>query len=289
MCRLFGFRSVIRSQVHRSLVSAENALSVQSERHPDGWGVAYYVGGAPHLIKSADTAVSDRLFHRVSGIVSSETVLAHLRKATQGRLSPVNAHPFQYGRWVFAHNGNVAGFTDLRDELMASVHPEMRRWILGETDSELLFYLLLTRMRERHELHAPDYPATEVARAVQEVVHEVTSLTGGLSSDLSLGSDGTYLTFLLTNGATLVAHHGGMPLYYSTWKRRCPERDLCPSFGPSCEAAAPNGVVNHLIFSSEPLQGENVWLDMDVGQIIAIDHRMRVHMCGHSSAPSVMI
>ena len=61
MCRLFGFRSVIPSQVHRSLLSAENALVWQSERHPDGWGVAYFVGGIPHLIKSAETAIQDSL------------------------------------------------------------------------------------------------------------------------------------------------------------------------------------------------------------------------------------
>ena len=30
MCRLFGFRSVLQSQVHRSLANADNALAVQS-------------------------------------------------------------------------------------------------------------------------------------------------------------------------------------------------------------------------------------------------------------------
>ena len=74
MCRLFGFRSVIQSQVHRSLVSADNALLLQSSDHPDGWGVAYYQEGSPHLIKSASTAIDDHLFRRVSGIVSSQTV-----------------------------------------------------------------------------------------------------------------------------------------------------------------------------------------------------------------------
>ena len=49
MCRMFGFRSVLDSHVHRSLLGAENALALQAEHHPDGWGVAYYLGGAPHL------------------------------------------------------------------------------------------------------------------------------------------------------------------------------------------------------------------------------------------------
>ena len=71
MCRLFGFRSVIPSQVHRSLVAADNALGRQSEAHPDGWGVAFYVDGAPHVTRSASHALGDALFHRVSGVVSS--------------------------------------------------------------------------------------------------------------------------------------------------------------------------------------------------------------------------
>src|SRR4029077_15509897 len=101
MCRLFGFRSVIPSQVHRSLLAAENALGVQSNQHPDGWGVPFYVDGSPHVTRSPTTALGDALFHRLSGIVSSETVLAHVRKATQGALTVLNCHPFQYGRWVF--------------------------------------------------------------------------------------------------------------------------------------------------------------------------------------------
>ena len=123
MCRIFGFRSVLQSQVHRSLMSADNALAVQSENHPDGWGVAYYVAGAPHLIKSAGTALGDKLFHRVSGVVTSQTVLAHIRKATQGEITPLNCHPFQYGRWVMCHNGDVPGFERSKEALKAEISP----------------------------------------------------------------------------------------------------------------------------------------------------------------------
>ena len=56
MCRLFGFRSVIQSQVHRTLMDADNALGTQSTEHRDGWGVAYYVDGAPHITRSPTTA-----------------------------------------------------------------------------------------------------------------------------------------------------------------------------------------------------------------------------------------
>ena len=75
MCRLLGFRSVIDGQVHQSLVKADNALKTQSVNHPDGWGVAYYLSGSPHIVKSTDMAKNCELFKKVSGVVSSKTVM----------------------------------------------------------------------------------------------------------------------------------------------------------------------------------------------------------------------
>lgn len=276
MCRLFGFRSVIQSQVHRSLVSADNALIEQSSRHPDGWGVAYYLAGAPHVIKSVATAVDDHLFQRVSGIVSSETVLAHLRKATQGELSIINTHPFQFGQWVFVHNGNIAGFADIREELISRVPAVLRRFILGDTDSEVLFYLLLGHMAKRCELSRAGFPLPDVIAAVHDTVDEVVELAGDIHEHDDGPPDRTYLTFVLTNGTTMVAHQGGKHLYVSTHKNHCPERDTCPSYAPECEQATESGFVSHLVFSSEPLHGDNVWRPMGTREILGVDWRMQM-------------
>jgi glutamine amidotransferase len=276
MCRIFGFRSVIQSQVHRSLVSADNALVLQSDRHPDGWGVAYYNAGAPHVIKSVATALDDALFRRVSGIVSSETVLAHLRKATHGTLSIVNTHPFQYGPWVFVHNGNVAGFDRIKPELLARIPPVLRRFILGDTDSEVLFYLLLGNMARRGELQRPGYPIADLIAAVHETIADVVELAGPMHDVEDGPAEANYLTFVVTNGTTMVAHQGGKPLHFTTWKKKCPERDECPSFGPECERPTEHGFVKHLVVSSEPLQGENVWTPLAVGDIVGVDWRMQL-------------
>lgn len=277
MCRIFGFRSVMQSQVHRSLISADNALMLQSQRNPDGWGVAYYLGGAPHVIKSVATAVSDELFRRVSGVVTSETVLAHVRKATQGSMTILDTHPFQYGSWVMVHNGNIANFPELRPTLLGRIPPVLRRFILGHTDSEVLFYLMLSKMADRAELDRRGFPLDDLASAAREAIHEVCELAGELCGDEAAdATSNNFLTFVITNGQTMLAHQGGKALHCSTHKHRCPERDSCPYFAAECEQAVDDGFVSHLIFSSEPLQGDNVWEPMRLGEMIGVDWRMQM-------------
>lgn len=271
MCRLFGFRSVIQSQVHRSLVAADNALGRQSAGHPDGWGVAYYVDGAPHVTRSPSHALSDALFHRVSGVVASETVLAHVRKATQGPLTVLNCHPFQYGRWVFGHNGDVPRFQlAWRRKLMDEVAPRLRRFVLGETDSEVIFFLFLTRLERHGPLHKP-HVVEQVLESLETTMRDVRQIC----SPLEEGEE-TFLTCIVTDGTAMAAHQGGKELYWSTHKTRCADRGTCPSLSPECEAPSETGFVNHLIFSSEPLQGENVWNEMQPGETIGVDWRMRM-------------
>lgn len=268
MCRLFGFRSVIPSQVHSSLVAAENALGRQSGQHPDGWGVAYYVHGTPHVTKSPMTALSDALFHRLSGVVASETVLAHVRQATQGTNNVLNCHPFQYGRWVGAHNGDVPNLAERRGELLAEIAPEFRRFVLGDTDSELIFLQFVSRLAESGSLSF-DYAVHDVVTALTRTVQRVREIC-------DTEHHKSLLTLMVSDGRCLVALQGGRPLLYSTYKARCPERDTCSSLGASCEAPSANGVVNHFIVSSERLQGHNVWNELSEGDVVAVDNTMRV-------------
>ena len=84
------------------------------------------------------------------------------------------------------------------------------------------------------------------------------------------------LSCVVTDGVSLVAHQGGKELYWSTHKSSCPDRDVCAYFAPECEAPSKTGFVNHLIISSEPLGGTNIWSEMVVGEFIGIDARMRM-------------
>src|SRR5690554_4006859 len=290
MCRLFGFRSVIESQVHRSLLDCDNALVRQSERHCDGWGVAYYMRGVPHVIKSARSAVEDSLFARVSGIVSAQTVIAHLRLATAGSNSMVNCHPFQFGHWVFAHNGQIPDFGAHRPALLAQIDPNLRRFVLGETDSEVLFYMLLSILERSIDLSEPNPPLALILDALDQTIGAVHQITGQ-NCYASSEKEDLYLSFLLSNGQIMIGHQGGKPLFFSTHKNLCSERNTCASFGRSCESPARSGsLVNHLLLTSEPLRGDNVWSAMHPGQTVAVDGGMNLQILGEKAdAPASML
>ncbi len=276
MCRLFGFRSIILSQVHQSLMEADNALGTQSIKNPDGWGVAYYIGQTPHVIKSDTSAITCDIFKKVSGVVSSHSVVAHIRKSTIGAHSILNTHPFQFGKWVFAHNGNIKNFSKHRSALMALVSPKLQKYILGDTDSELLFFIILTHISQKIDLEAIHFDLENLAKLTRYAIDQVINIIGPYSEIDDAGETETYLTFILSNGDTMLAFRGGKELHYSTYKNKCRDADTCSSYAPFCEAPPVNGSINHLIFSSEPLSGENIWHKMENHELIATNSLMKI-------------
>ena len=272
MCRLFAFRSMIRSKVHTSLVGAENALMAQSQEHPDGWGIAYYLERAPHVVKAATTALTDSFFRRVSGIVSSETVIAHIRKGTLGDCSVVNTHPFQFGPWTFVHNGNIRNFHLFQDTLKNRVDESLRPYIMGMTDSEMIFYLILSKLRRQHSL-GEMISFTSLRQATEKALEEVIGIVGPYCA-VDSSPEMTYLSFVITNGKTMLIHQGGKDLYYSTYKTKCSERQICPFFSDECEAPSSKGIIKHLVISSEKIKNENYWIKMKPGEIVGVDPKM---------------
>ncbi len=271
MCRIFGFRSVLQSGVHKSLVDSKNSILHQSHKHPDGWGVAYYKIGTPHIVKLGHQARECKIFEKVSGVVSSNTVVAHIRKSTVGSVGPLNTHPFQFGPWIFAHNGNVEHFQTIRPRFLECIDQELRSFILGETDSEHLFFLLLSLMKKRGQLDE-SVNSFEPKTVMEEFIELFKSLAGPLSLSKK-DNDKNYISFVLTNGKSMLAYHGGKELFFSTHKRKCSERDTCSHFKPLCESYAANAdKVQHFLVSSEKIANENIWTALNFGEMTFINN-----------------
>jgi predicted glutamine amidotransferase len=76
---------------------------------------------------------------------SSNCIMAHVRAASKGTgISHQNCHPFKAGRLLFCHNGRVFEFYRFRRRFKELLSDEAYNSIMGTTDSETVFALLLT-------------------------------------------------------------------------------------------------------------------------------------------------
>ena len=167
--------------------------------HADGWGIAFFEGGA-QAVGDAATDDGDRgLRHFVDHQpasqspvaelirrypIKSRNVIAHIRKATQGRVALENCHPFvrelwvRY--WVFAHNGDLKDFSP---RLHGGFRP------VGTTDSERAFCWIMQELAKSHA----DVPSVqELSITLRELAPQIAR-------------HGTF-NFLLSNGQALWAH-----------------------------------------------------------------------------------
>ncbi len=266
---MFGFRSSVPSGTHRSLIAAENALADQSQKHPDGWGIGWFVDDEAYVIKSSNAAHACARFERASHRLTSHTFVVHVRRATVGLVDHVNAHPFRFGRWLFAHNGTIFAFDELREWFEEQIDPRFLPLILGDTDSEHLFFFLLTRL-EAAGVDRTGRAAADCAR-IGEIVR-----AGVLEIDRLARSRGILrpiLNVLLTDGRTMIGHKAGMPLFLSTQKRFCADLETCTAPNKSCmEADRPDGPVNHLLIASEKIAvDQNIWEELEDGTTLTLD------------------
>ena len=266
MCRLYGFRANEPTKVECTLVHAQNALMVQSREdlkgysHANGWGVATYEDHHPHVERQAWAAYHGEHFRRAAARIYSRTVLAHVRRATVGPPALANTHPFAHGAWAMVHNGTVPAFDEVRLRLLADMSETHRAAIVGDTDSEHVFRLLMSR----HDA-APDRPMTEI---LSETVADIRSWCRAAAPDKLLG-----LNVLLTDGTDLWATRIGRTLFSA-------ERDGVYD----CEICGFPHIHHHsgthhraVVIASEPISHER-WQEVPEGSLIEVgpDLTMRI-------------
>ena len=113
----------------------------------DGYGLAWAgregrEGRLGQYRQLAPAWGSQNLRH-LAAQIESGCFLAHVRSAPGGTIAEQNCHPFVHGGWMFQHNGEVHGFAALKRELTFDIDPALYPSILGNTDSEVCFYLAL--------------------------------------------------------------------------------------------------------------------------------------------------
>jgi predicted glutamine amidotransferase len=181
MCQLLGLNANTPTDVMFSFTG----FATRAEEHKDGFGIAFFEGAGVRLMVDAQSARSSPVAEMVRHFpIRSQNIVAHIRKATQGRVALANTHPFVrelWGRyWVFAHNGDLKGFAP---RLHGAFRP------VGETDSERAFCWL---MQELAKAHANVPTIDELSATLRELAPAPAGF-------------GTF-NFMLSNGQALWAH-----------------------------------------------------------------------------------
>jgi predicted glutamine amidotransferase len=249
MCELLGMNANTPTDVMFSFAG----LAHRASEHRDGFGIAFFEDKGLRLFVDPASALDSPVATMVKDYpIRSRNVVAHIRKATQGRVALENTHPFVrelWGRyWVFAHNGNLERFAP-------RLHGQFRP--VGDTDSERAFCWLMQELAKAHA-NVPD--VRELSLTLREL----------LPWPASHGS----FNALLTNGQALWAH-GSTKLHWVA--RQHPfasatlrDEDLSVDFGSLTQSSDRVAVV-----ATEPMTRDEAWSALAPGELAVFVDGMR--------------
>lgn len=162
MCRMLAYLGGPETTLSSLVLEPPHSLLVQSYApqemlsgvvNADGFGVGWYVpwsGVEPAVYRTEKPLWADRSFASIAPKIRSGSVFAAVRSATPGLPSEESGvPPFSSGLYAFVHNGAIRNFrpTAMRP-LRDSLSDESYAGLLGTTDSETIFAVLLDRLKE---------------------------------------------------------------------------------------------------------------------------------------------
>jgi ergothioneine biosynthesis protein EgtC len=207
MCRFVAYKGheIFLSDL---LTRSEQSLIRQSYRsrerkeplNGDGFGVGWYaqeLHATPGVFTSIQPAWANLNLRRLADKIQSNCILAHVRAASPGTpVAELNCHPFQYGRFLWMHNGRIAEFRKIRRTLREHLQDEFYDLIQGTTDSEHIFALYLDQLQKRkndHDLETLRQTMTDTITLIRKWLDEA-----GVSAS-------SWMNFCISDGDRLLA------------------------------------------------------------------------------------
>lgn len=287
MCRLFGYKGSKPSKLSFFLVDASNALMKQAVldsrnlSNSHGWGIGFYQKNKAHIQKRASAASFDFNFKFLTDFIETDTMIAHIREATVGEISDYNAHPFIYGKWIWAHNGTIQGFDVLRPTVLQLIGPELAFEIMGATDSEYCFFLFIKNLSKKvPDINSPDIDVAVITKTFVETLREINNLGANIGIELP-----HKLNIVVTNGRILIASRFGNSLFYST--RHQAKNENIKLFRNatnlrinlnSCDESFCNIEHDSVMIASEKINQEDNWYEVPDQCVMTIDERLSISL-----------
>ncbi|NOZ85047.1 MAG: class II glutamine amidotransferase [Deltaproteobacteria bacterium] len=266
MTRLFGLISNDPHALCCSLAFLADDLELNATRKGDGWGIGYYQQKQALIHKHPAVPVGGVDLVSELDRHPSDLVVAHVRSATMGRPKLENTHPFKYSRFLFAHMGSIPELEQYREEHIKTLPDYLARVIRGDTDSELLFVMLLAGIKDVcGGLEEERLKGSCIRNAVRAVF-----------SDLKQKSPGNNISsaIVLADGARLVGVSVGNEKMYYRLVENVPSCDRCRRRGKP-------EMLYHVRFITVAvgLEGEpRGWLKLKPGQILMAERDMGIEI-----------
>lgn len=221
MCRLFyalGQSDLsiylyyfLAQSTHLQKNTPELESSADEFHHLDGYGLAGFREKSNKWIiyRSVKPPFKDpnRLFI-VDKMAKNRLVIGHLRNAEHPEAAPAeynNTHPFYHKNTVFMHNGLIQNYMsnpDVFTQIYALIHPSYYTSIKGSTDSELLFYMLLSEIKRQESASATPSSRETLYNTVNECFRALSRITNYTANIIYCDKEYSVITRFCANKHT---------------------------------------------------------------------------------------
>jgi len=205
-------RSVIRQSfdARERLGGSGGQVYDRGHLNADGFGLGWYSAESidpednpedliPCVFTEVGPAWHNRNLHRLCQKIRSRILFAHVRAAGPGMgVCQCACHPFEWGRYLFMHNGQVAEFGKIRRKLMDSLSQCAYDFCIANSasDSALSFALFIDQL---------DDPLAPISP--QELQHKLVLVIRSITRALDEAGviETSLLNFVITDGTALAA------------------------------------------------------------------------------------
>jgi glutamine amidotransferase len=133
----------------------------------------------PFAYHSTELPMYDRNLQKLSNKINANCVVGHIRATgytagTSNIITIPNVHPFQFKNTnvVLAHNGGLVNFEKMKFQLAEKCIEKYKLQVEGNTDSEWIYALLLSKLEDANKSHS----AEDLADATLQTLAEIKEL-----------------------------------------------------------------------------------------------------------------
>lgn len=227
MCRFLAYNGPATT-MEQLLFETDNSL-VEQSRHAkmryeptngDGFGIGWYVQDQTHenrdvepaTFVSIEPAWSNRNLRQLASKIYTRQFFAHVRDASTGMpVSQSNCHPYQYGPYLWMHNGHLEQFSLTRRSLLNGLSDQAFDFIKGNTDTEHAFALFLDQI---------SFNVTASLKQIEVAILKTLKKIIELRKQSGVETN-AQMNFAVSNGSNMIftrfsSHSGHQPpsLYY---------------------------------------------------------------------------